>query len=189
MNNRNYDNNLFFFVGNSGSGKDSLMKNAAQKLENMGNSVFIVKRYITRSSHSSEEYFSISKEEFVRLKNENKFALDWSIYDLHYGCPKTFEEKLKDGHIVFINVSRSVLNECKKNFPNSKIILIKVPIEIAKQRILQRGRETGRALQERLERMKEKITIPFQCIEIENNDKLEKIVEILVTKIIREIHL
>ena len=188
MNNRTYGNNLFFFVGNSGSGKDSLMKSAAQKLENMGNSVFIVKRYITRSNHSSEEYFSISKEEFVRMKNENIFALDWSIYDLYYGCPKIFEEKLKDGHIVFINVSRSVLNECKKNFPNSKIIFLKVPIEIAKQRLLQRGRETGKALQKRLDRMKENITIPFQCIEIESNNKLEKTVEILVSKIIREIH-
>lgn len=186
MNKRTNCKNLFFFVGNSGSGKDSLMKATAQILEKMGKRVFIVKRYITRSCHSSENFYSISKEDFLKMKKNDQFALNWSIYDLHYGCPITFEEKINSGKIVFINVSRNILGECKEKYPNSNIIYIKVPIEIAKERLLQRGREKGRALQERLERMNKKISIPYKHIEIENNNKLDKTAERLVDKILNE---
>ncbi|MFX0182727.1 MAG: phosphonate metabolism protein/1,5-bisphosphokinase (PRPP-forming) PhnN [Candidatus Hodarchaeota archaeon] len=166
---------LFFVVGRSGSGKDTLMRKTAEILKSEQIPITVVQRVITRPSDESENSFSVSESEFLRKKDNDEFAISWFIYNNWYGCPRdSIEVSLLKGDIVLLNVSRGVLHEARKKFPRSKIISIEVPIQIAHERLKSRHRENGSYLNDRLARMKEKIEMPSPDIIIKNDGDLTK---------------
>ena len=55
---------LFLVVGNSGSGKDSIIQGAVNNYPIDLNKLYIPKRYITRPSSEAEKNISITSEEF-----------------------------------------------------------------------------------------------------------------------------
>ncbi|MHA1974535.1 MAG: hypothetical protein ACTSW1_16165 [Candidatus Hodarchaeales archaeon] len=164
---------LYFFVGKSGSGKDSIMAGVRSKLEEEGIKTHILVRYITRPPHPSEPFESVSVEDFLKLKEQGKFALDWHIYGKFYGCPKELEDYLKKNYLVFVNVSRSILFKAKEQYPECKIILIEVNPEIAKQRIANRKRDI-KDLEQREKRLKTKVSMPKPDLVVKNEGTLEE---------------
>ncbi|MFX0206199.1 MAG: hypothetical protein ACFFDT_09440 [Candidatus Hodarchaeota archaeon] len=172
----NIPNNLLFFVvGRSGSGKDTLMRNSTKilKLENIN--VTVLQRVITRAPDESEKSLFVSESEFLQKKDNNEFALSWFIYGNWYGCPReSLEASLQRGEIVLVNISRGILYEAKEKFPQSKIILIQVPINIAQKRVELRGRENGNHLNARLTRITEKVDMPSPDKIIINDGDLPK---------------
>ncbi len=170
---------VILVVGKSGSGKDTLMRESQRLLQEEKNiPVNILQRYITRTSDKNEESISVTQEEYLQRKKANEFALYWRIYGNWYGCPKvSIDTPIKRGELVLINVSRSILNEARKNYPHCKIILIDVSLSIAEKRVKSRGRDTGKGLKDRLTRMKkEDIDMPQPNKIILNDDSLEKAV-------------
>lgn len=152
---------LIFVVGRSGSGKDTIMRNTVKALHEKRIPVRILQRMITREPDENEESLSISGDDFVKKREEGQFALSWHIYDNWYGIPRDkLEKHLAQGNIVLVNVSRNVLQEGKNLYPNCKIILIEVPLELAEKRVMSRGRESGTRLDVRITRMREKVDIP-----------------------------
>ena len=171
---------LIFFIGNSGSGKDSVMKMALQILTEEDIPASIVKRWITRPQHESEDFISVSKEKFENARNEGYFTLSWHIYENWYGEPKNIHKELVEGVVVLCNVSRSVTFEGKKKYPLSKLVLVDVPMEIAKERITKRGREKGRALKDRIHRMDESINHPIPDLVLKNDCHLSDCTDTLL---------
>ena len=165
--------NLYFFVGKSGSGKDSIMLKTAEILTQENLKIHVLKRLITRPPHPSEPFISVSEEEFLKFKEEGKFVLDWYVYGKYYGCLVELEEYLKKGYMVFVNVSRAILFNARKKYPKSKIILIEVDVKLATQRISNRSREDDK-LQERKARMEIDIEIPSPDLIVKNNGVLEE---------------
>lgn len=166
---------LCFFVGKSGSGKDSIMLKTAEILVQENFRVHVLKRWITRPPHPSEPFTSISEEEFLKYKDEGKFALDWYVYGKYYGCPIELEDYLRKDFLVFVNVSRTILFTARKKYPKCKIILIEVDVNIATQRISNRNRLND-GLQERKARMEIDIEIPSPDLIVKNNGVLEEAV-------------
>jgi phosphonate metabolism protein PhnN/1,5-bisphosphokinase (PRPP-forming) len=166
---------LFFVVGRSGSGKDTLMRKTAEILKSEQISVTVIQRVITRPSDENEKSLFVSESEFLKKKDNDEFALSWFIYNNWYGCPRdSIEVPMQKGEIVLLNVSRGVLHEARKKFPRSKIISIEVPIEVARKRVESRRRENGSYLNDRLARMTEKIDMPSPEIIIKNDGDLTK---------------
>ncbi len=168
---------LVFIVGRSGSGKDTVMRNVIDILLMEQIPVNILRRSITRPSDKTEESFYVSKTEFLQKLAEKEFALSWFVYNNWYGCPRALlEDSLQRGEIVLVNISRNCLPQAREKYPQSKIVLIEVPVKIAEKRIKARGRETDNRLTERLTRMQEKIDIPAPNKIILNDGDLEKAV-------------
>ncbi len=167
---------LFLIVGNSGSGKDSLIEEALKDYPEDKKPIKIPRRYITRLPHETEPFISVTEEEFLKLKEEDKFILDWHIYDLYYGVPASVLDWLKDDINVLVNVSRSILDEARQKIPGVKVIFVQVPFETTKERILSRGREDENdpVFKERLERAKKKQTLPSADKVIDNSGPLEE---------------
>lgn len=164
---------LFFFVGVSGSGKDSIMNGVMEALKERGKKVYFVERWITREAHASEPFIPVTKEEFIEKAKENGFVLSWFVYDKNYGIPIEIEEYLKNDFYVFINVSRAILFKGKERYPKSKIVFIKVSNKIAEDRIKKRKREDAEGAKERYKRMKAEIKIPDPDLIVVNEGKLE----------------
>ncbi len=165
---------LFFVVGNSGSGKDTLIQEVIEMYPKELKSIKIPVRVITRPpSPETEDYESIDEETFLKWKDEGKFALTWYIYGLHYGIRSEILEWMLNGHPVIINVSRKIIESARKKFESLKVIFVHVPFEITSARIKERGREDEQAMKARLERARKNQNLPSADFVVDNSGDLK----------------
>lgn len=166
---------LFFVVGNSGSGKDSVMKYAAEHYGEKSK-LKIARRIITRPpSPETEDFDSVSVLRFWLLRLRGRLAFLWKSYGKWYGISKDeIEGWLEQGNHVLINVSREILFKDKDKYPNSHIAYIFVPLEVLKKRLEKRGREGREEISRRLERAEKGVELPEGYYTIENTGTLEQ---------------
>lgn len=170
---KDFSGTLFLVVGNSGSGKDSIIKAVLKNYPSDLKSIRLTQRYITRPASENEDNISISTEEFREMSKQGKFALKWHIYGLDYGVPIEIDSWLKKGHPVLVNVSRTILKKTCEIYRNLKIIFIEVPFEITLKRLKARARESGKRLEERIERAKKNQKFSDADFIVDNSEELE----------------
>ncbi|MBD3352888.1 MAG: phosphonate metabolism protein/1,5-bisphosphokinase (PRPP-forming) PhnN [Candidatus Lokiarchaeota archaeon] len=179
---------LFLIVGNSGSGKDSLIWEVQKNFPKDMKSIKVPKRVITRPpSPETEDFESADESTFLKIKEKGGFALDWHIYNLYYGVRKNIEEWLAEGHPVLINVSRKIIDMARDRYPDLRVIFVKVPYEITAQRIKERGRENEEKMKARLERARKNQDFPSADFTVDNSGDLETAGQILMDYIISEV--
>jgi ribose 1,5-bisphosphokinase len=176
---------LFFVVGDSGSGKDSIMKYAAEKYPGPAK-VKIAHRAITRPpSPETEDFESVSHIKFYLERLLGRFTFLWKSYDKWYGIRKSeVEPWLAQGNHMLANVSRQILFKVK--YPQSHIIQIYVPLEILKARLERRGREGSEEIKKRLKRAEEEVALPEGHFKIENSGTIEQAGKKLISIIQKE---
>ena len=169
------DGQLFFIVGNAGSGKDSLLKEVLRRWPPSAKPIRIPQRTISRPPHDSEPYISVTPEAFNELKRRNEFGLTWHIYGTNYGIPKSILDWQKQGQHVIVNVSRKIIPQARKRLPDLKVIFVRVPFEITLYRLRYRGREPedDPAFQQRLRRARENQNFESADFIVENSGPLE----------------
>ena len=175
-----FSGTLFLVVGNSGSGKDSIIKGVLESYPSDLKSIRLTQRYITRPPSENEENISISPEEFRKMSKQGKFALEWHIYGLDYGVPTEINSWLKKGHPVLVNVSRTIVKKACEIYRNIKIIFIEVPFEISLKRLKARARESGKRLEERIERAKKNQKFSDADFIIDNSKELEEAINLFL---------
>ena len=170
---KKFPGTLFLLVGNSGSGKDSIISGTIKNYPSNLIQIYVPKRYITRPPSEFEKNISITPEEFREMDKKGKFALKWHIYELDYGIPIEIDDYLKNGHPVIINVSRTIVKDARKRYENIKVIFIEVPFEITYQRIKDRKRENKDLLKERIERARKNQKFPDANFILDNSGVLD----------------
>jgi len=174
---KNFPGILVLVVGNSGSGKDSIISGVVKRFPSNLKEIHLTQRYITRPSSETEDNIAITPEIFKKMSLQKKFALEWHIYDLDYGVPIEIDDWLKKGHPVIVNVSRTIVKKARNTYRNILVVFIKVPFEITYQRIKERGRESRKLLQERIQRAKENQTFPEADFIVNNSGELENAID------------
>ncbi|MFX1391775.1 MAG: phosphonate metabolism protein/1,5-bisphosphokinase (PRPP-forming) PhnN, partial [Promethearchaeota archaeon] len=169
---KNFPGILILVVGNSGSGKDSIISGVAEKYSTELKKVYMPKRYITRPPSETEKNISITSEKFKEMLEEGKFALNWHIYGLDYGVPIEIDDWLKKEYCVLVNVSRNVVKKTKEIYANVKVVFIYVPLGITVNRLESRGREDLKLLKDRIERAEKNQHFPKADLIIDNSGKL-----------------
>lgn len=179
---------LFFIVGNSGSGKDSLIREVLNNYPKELTPLIVPKRFITRPpSPDTEDFISITEDEFKEMLNRGEFVFHWRTYHKFYGVQKDIMEKIGAGHSVLVNVSRRILEEAKKNYKFLRIIFVYVPFEITAQRIKEREREDSKELQERLERARKNQYLDIADFTVDNSGELQTAGKKLLDYIVKEV--
>lgn len=170
---------LFLIVGNSGSGKDSLLKEVLKRWPASARPLRIPQRYITRPAHGSEPFISVTPEEFADLNRRGKFCLTWHVYDTDYGVPKMIFNWLDQGVSVIVNVSRKIIPQARQLIPDLKVIFVSVPLDVTLQRIIDRNRESedGPGFQQRLARARENQALADADFVVDNSVPLEEAAE------------
>ena len=170
-----YSGQLFLIVGNSGSGKDSLLKEVLRQWPASAKPIRIPQRYITRPAHTSEPFISLTSDEFEDLKQTGKFWLTWHVYNTEYGIPVTIFNWLKQGDSVIVNVSRKIIPQARQLIPDLKVIFVSVPLEITLQRLKSRNRESvdDPGFQQRLVRARKNQTLKNADFVVDNSVPLQ----------------
>ena len=185
---KEFDGILFLMVGNSGSGKDTLIKAIIEQYPPDHKQILTPKRYITRPSSETEDNIAITTEDFQKLSQKRKFAFEWHIYGLSYGVPLIIDEWLTSGHPVIINVSRKIVKEAREKYKNIKVIFLDVPFEISVKRLKDRGRESVNQLEQRIERARTHQKYDEADFIIDNSGLLENAIEKLLHYILSVIN-
>ncbi len=139
-------------VGPSGAGKDTIIDYARKHLPQDG-SYHFVRRVVTRTADgNAEDHDSMSEAEFLKAAENGAFSMHWQAHGLYYGLPKSVEDVLAQGGVVIANLSRRVLPQLAKRFPNVAIAHITANRDVLAQRLASRGRETPDSIAARLDR-------------------------------------
>lgn len=145
---------LFYVIGASGAGKDSLMRYARRRLAERGEVIF-AHRYITRAPDPDplgEQHVPISEPEFEQRLRAGCFAMHWDSHGYRYGIGVEIDQWLALGLSVVVNGSRAYLAQARHRYPELCPVLIRVSPQRLRGRLLARGRETAAEIEERLQR-------------------------------------
>ena len=186
------DGVLFLIVGNSGSGKDTLLRWVTERWPKNLPPLLVAQRYITRPSNpETETFITVSPEEFKEMADNKAFVLEWMSYGLQYGVPYEIKTHLTQGNPVIVNVSREIIAEAHQKFLNVKIIFIYVPLEILQDRLATRGRENNSDIGLRLARARANQELPSADFVVDNSGEIEeggqKLLNILKSVILGEV--
>lgn len=143
---------LFYVVGASGAGKDSLMTYARARLGGRA-AVFFAHRYITRPADAGgENHVALNRAEFAQMKALDLFALDWESHGCCYGLGREIDLWLERGANVVMNGSRGFLPEASRRYPDLCVVLVEVSAAILRERLETRGREKPDEIERRIAR-------------------------------------
>ncbi len=172
---------LYYIIGASGVGKDSLLNYARPFLSRAP--VAFSHRYITRPVElGGENHIHLSNVEFLNRQQYGCFLFSWQSHSLHYGIGQEVQDWLDRGLNVVVNGSRGYLAEATLLVPNLRPVLITATLDNLRKRLEQRGRENTEQIQERLLRASEfsQLTHP-ELITVSNDGDLATAGQQLVT--------
>ena len=141
---------LFYIIGGSGAGKDSLIDYIRKHLPEHA-PVEIIRRYITRPSNAGgENHIALTEEEFLQYRENKHFSMCWFSHNTYYGIGTEIDCLLSKNISVVMNGSREYLSEAARKYPNIVPVLISVDPLILSERLFLRGRESYEEIQKRI---------------------------------------
>ena len=162
---------LIYVMGPSGSGKDSLLSALRPRLR--GLPVAFARRYISRPACAGgEQHMALSAGSILSMEAQGRLAMRWSSHGCQYGIGRSIDGSLEHGICVIVNGSRGYLPEALRRYPDLLPVLVEVEPAILRQRLLARGREQDKDLEE-------PATILERLVRIDNSGKLAAAVHIL----------
>jgi ribose 1,5-bisphosphokinase len=163
---------LFYVVGPSGVGKDSLLAYVREQAAGRHPLIF-AHRYITRpASAGGENHVAVTPSEFARMRTLGLFALHWESHGLGYGLGIEIDAWLARGANVVMNGSRAYLAEASRRYPGLCVVLIEADPQVLRARLESRGRESAEEITQRIARATEFTVSHPNLVRISNNGPL-----------------
>jgi ribose 1,5-bisphosphokinase len=175
---------LFFIVGASGVGKDTLIRHARDALP-AAHAIVFAHRYITRPAEAGgENHVALSDAEFTLRERNGLFAMSWESNGCRYGIGVELDAWLAKALTVVVNGSRGYVAEARRRYPDCVLVWISAAADTLAARLAARGRESGAQIDARLQRNAHLgVQPPPDAFHIRNDgppqDAGERLVEVL----------
>lgn len=182
--------NLFVISSPSGGGKSTIAKFLMQTYPQLAFSVSCTTRKQRPSEVDGKDYFFLSKEEFLKKKENNEFAESEEIFGNLYGTLKSeIEDKIKNGKTVLFDVDVKGAISLQNAYPDDTVLIfIQAPSEaVLRERLLKRGTETEEEIDNRIARAQKELKHKDCFDYILVNDVLE--ITLREVKKISEMHI
>lgn len=147
----------------SGAGKTSLI---AALLKTHGAKLQLSVSTTTRPPRPGEEhgkdYFFCERDTFKKRIDEGAF-LEWAlVHGNYYGTSRDWiESQLRQGGFVLLEIDWQGAQQIRAQFPSEQVvsIFIRPPtIEVLRQRLIDRGKDTTEVIEERVRAASEELT-------------------------------
>lgn len=143
---------LFYVVGASGAGKDTVSRRARSEMDGRMPVIF-AHRYITRpAAAGGENHIEVSENEFLMRRENGLFAMEWQSHGNLYGIGIEADLWLEKGFNVVVNGSREYLCRAAEKYPDMIVVLIRVSRDVLRKRLGERKRESPEEIEKRMER-------------------------------------
>ncbi len=143
---------LFYLMGASGVGKDSLIDYQRRHLP-ADAPVRLVRRHITRPAGAGgENHIAMTPGAFQERLDAGGFAMHWRSHGYAYGIDRDIDDELAKGWQMVVNGSRHYLEAATRRYPNLFPILVSVSHDYLLERLQRRGRERNDQIEQRLQR-------------------------------------
>lgn len=169
---------LFVISGSSGVGKGTVIKEFLRKHPEFKLSVSCTTRNPREGEVHGENYFFLSKEEFIACIEKGEF-LEWAEFSGNmYGTQRPYvDRKLAEGKNLILEIDTQGALKVKKVMPEATLIFILPPsLEELEARLRGRHTESEEAIQKRLGSIKMEMenakNFDFQIV----NDSIENAV-------------
>ncbi len=166
---------LILVAGPSGSGKDTLIDAARDHFGENG-PIYFPRRMITRDNTTGEDHIAISLNTFAELQDNKLLFLHWEAHGLKYAVSRKVLDKLRDGKVVVLNISRQLVTEAREKWEHTYLVQINVDDDVLLKRLQNRGREDKESIQARFERRTASGSNDADYI-IDNSGRPEKAIE------------
>ena len=125
----------------------------------------------------AEDHDTMSDEAFAQAAERGEFCLRWRAHGLSYGLPVVLNEAIAEGRVVIANLSRTVLPEIHRIYPNVIEVHITASNAVLAARLASRGRETLESIRKRLERADQCDPPGAHAVVLDNSGPLEAAAE------------
>ncbi len=160
---------LVCVVGASGSGKDSVIDWARERLPA---DVVVARRTITRPEREyGEQHRPADDALFDAMRERGEFAMHWRANGHRYGIGREIDAWLGAGRTVVVNGSREYLPRAAAAYPQLEVVHVTAPEDLLRERLAAREREEAGAIEARLAR---RPAVPAAALEIANVGALDQ---------------
>ena len=166
---------LYVVSGSSGVGKGTVLKGFMAKHPDFMLSISCTTRKPREGEIDGVNYFFLSKEDFMKSVEEDKF-LEWAEFAGNcYGTKKKFiKQCLDNGMNVILEIETNGALQVKKKMPEAVLIFIAPPsMEELEQRLRGRHTEDEETIQKRLHEVKKELECAKKYDYTVINDDLE----------------
>lgn len=172
---------LVVVSGFSGAGKGTLMKALLDQYDNYALSISATTRAPREGETEGREYFFKSREEFLRMIEEDALIEYAQYVGNYYGTPKDYVLGNMDaGKDVILEIEIQGAMKIREKIPEALLVFVVPPsMEELKKRLTGRGTETEEIIRSRLARAGEEAEGMDQYDYLLVNDDLETCVDAL----------
>lgn len=138
--------------GPSGAGKGTLIQTALKALPQLAYSVSVTTRPPRAGEVDGQDYIFLSREEFQKWIEEDRF-LEWAEYSGNlYGTPEQRVDEFQDkGLSVILEIELQGARQVKKRRPDAVMVFVRAPsLEENRRRLRQRATESLEDLEQRM---------------------------------------
>jgi guanylate kinase len=150
----NKKGNIIIIVAPSGTGKSTLIKSLKEDFRELHWSVSFTTRPMREGELDGKHYFFISRDEFIKKKDQGAY-IEWAeVHGNFYGTSKGFvETKVNHGFSLLFDLDIQGADNMKAEFgDDAKCIFIVPPsIEELEKRLRGRGTDSDEVIKLRLE--------------------------------------
>ena len=157
----NADGKIIAIIAPSGAGKSTLIKKLKDEYENLEWSISYTTRPQREFEQEGVDYFFISKEEFFKMDQDEKFLERAVVHKNYYGTSKEFiHEKINQGRKILVDVDIQGADKIIGQYSQNAVSIFIMPpsMEELKRRLVERASESGEELERRLQQANIEVT-------------------------------
>ena len=181
---------LFIISAASGVGKTSLVQNIIQQTDNIVLSISHTTRPKRPKEQDGVDYFFISKENFLQMRNNAEFLETAEIFGNYYGTSKKFViDKLNQSIDVILVIDYQGVKQIQQfvSYLNFLSVFILPPsLQTLSERLVSRGEDEQIIIQQRMNAAKAEMQNYIHYDYLVINDKFNKAIQDLLTIIYAE---
>ena len=143
---------LIVVSGPSGAGKDTLIQAALEAIPELALIASATTREPREGEVDGRDHVFLSRDEFERWIEEDRF-LEWAEYSGNlYGTPKhSVEELLDRGRSVILRIELQGARQIKERRPDALMVFVRAPsLEETRRRLESRATESSESVESRM---------------------------------------